>query len=470
MHETLADKTPGIQLFDTYARRVRRFEPLQPGKVGIYCCGPTVYNFAHIGNLRTYLFEDILCRVLKRNGYDINQVMNITDVGHLTSDADSGEDKMEVGSRRSGMTAWEMADFYTRAFQTDLKRLNITSPNIWCRATDHIKEQIEFIQDLEYKGYTYKTADGIYFDSQRLNSYGHLARLNIKGLVAGARIDSDRRHVTDFALWKLSKPEDHRQMEWESPWGSGFPGWHIECSAMSAKYLGDYFDIHCGGEDHIPIHHTNEIAQTEASRGTRLANFWMHGYFLRLDNTRMSKSGGAFLRLESLLEKGIDPMVYRFFCLTAHYRTQMSFSWESLASSGIALERLYQAAYSWGAPGQVLQAFETRFMGCVNDDLNMPQALAVTWDMVKSDAPDADKKATLLAFDAIFGLNIQDWRPKPMDVPARIIALAERRQQARIDKNWQQSDALREEALAAGYVIEDTPTGPRVKPLEEEAN
>ncbi|MEJ6515447.1 MAG: cysteine--tRNA ligase, partial [Pseudomonadales bacterium] len=322
-----------LQLFDTYERRIRPFEPLTPGKVGLYCCGPTVYNFAHIGNLRTYVFEDILFRVLRQNGYEVDFVMNITDVGHLTSDADSGEDKMELGSKRTGMSAWEMADFYTEAFKTDLDRLNILGPNTWCRATDHIKEQIAFIEDLELKGFTYKTSDGIYFNSQKLNNYGYLARLDIEGLMAGARVDSERQHVTDFALWKFSPEGEKRQMEWESPWGIGFPGWHIECSAMSAKYLGDYFDIHCGGEDHIPIHHTNEIAQTEASRGTRLANFWMHGYFLQLDNNKMSKSTGEFLRLETLLEQGIDPMVYRYFCLTAHYRTQMSFSWDSLASN-----------------------------------------------------------------------------------------------------------------------------------------
>ncbi len=459
MTETMSE----LQLFDTYERKVRKFEPLNPGKVGMYCCGPTVYNFAHIGNLRTYVFEDILYRVLKKNGYAVDFVMNITDVGHLTSDADTGEDKMEVGSKRSGMTAWEMADYYTDAFKIDLARLAINEPDIWCRATDHIKEQIEFIGDLESKGFTYRTSDGIYFNSRKLNNYGYLARLDTNGLMAGARVDSERQHVTDFALWKFSPENEQRQMEWESPWGTGFPGWHIECSAMSARYLGDFFDIHCGGEDHIPIHHTNEIAQTEASRGTRLANFWMHGYFLQLDNAKMSKSSGEFLRLDSLIEEGVDPLVYRFFCLSAHYRTQMSFSWDSLRASQVALDRLYRAAYSWGEPSAILPEYQQRFMNCVNEDLNLPRALAVTWDLVRADADPAAKKATLLSFDEVLGLGIENWQPEKVEIPSVILEIAQKRETARREQDWQRADELRDEALSAGYVIEDTKEGPRVK-------
>ncbi|MBV1877380.1 MAG: cysteine--tRNA ligase [Pseudomonadales bacterium] len=451
-----------LYLFDTYERQVRQFQPLEAGKVGLYCCGPTVYNYAHIGNLRTYIFEDLLYRALKMNGYEVNFVMNITDVGHLTSDADSGEDKMEVGSKRTGMTAWQMADFYTQAFQKDLKRLNINFPDTWCRATDHIKEQIEFIEDLEKKGFTYQTSDGIYFDSRKLSSYGQLARLDIEGLMAGARVDNERQHVTDFALWKFSPADEQRQMEWPSPWGTGFPGWHIECSAMSAKYLGDYFDIHCGGEDHIPIHHTNEIAQTEASRGTRLANFWMHGYFLQLDNAKMSKSA-VFLTLDRLIEKGIDPGVYRYFCLTAHYRTQMSFTWSSLEANGVALKRLYQAAYDWGAPGTLLDEYMARFNACINDDLNLPRALAVTWDLIRSNEEPSAKKATILAFDQIFGLDIANYQPQVVEIPADIQKLAEARAVARKEKNWPLSDELRDTALAAGYIIEDTREGWQIK-------
>jgi len=259
-----------LKFFDTYDRRVREFIPIEQNKVKMYACGPTVYDYAHIGNLRTYLFEDILKRTLLLNGYDVEHVINITDVGHLVSDGDEGEDKMELGSKKSGMDAWELAKFFTDAFQVDLRKLNILPPDIWCRATDHIAEQIDFVKELEAKGFTYKLTDGIYFDSKKLENYGHLARLDIGGLQEGARVEKgERRFLTDFALWKFSPEGETRQMEWESPWGNGFPGWHIECSAMSAKFLGDYFDIHCGGEDHIPVHHTNEIAQTEAARGTK---------------------------------------------------------------------------------------------------------------------------------------------------------------------------------------------------------
>ena len=449
-----------LKLFDTYERKVRDFEPLSAGKVGIYACGPTVYDFAHIGNLRTYLFEDLLKRVLQANGFEVNHVVNITDVGHLTSDADTGEDKMEVGSLRTGLSAWELADFYTKAFQRDLKRLNIITPNLWCKATDHIAEQIDFISDLEKKGFTYRTSDGVYFDSTRLDNYGHLARLDIEGLRAGARVDQgERRSVTDFALWKFSPENEERQMEWNSPWGKGFPGWHIECSAMSAKYLGDFFDIHCGGEDHIPIHHTNEIAQTEASRGTRLANFWMHGYFLRIDNAKMAKSSGEFLTLDLLSERGFSPMDYRYLCHTAHYRTQMTFSWQSLESARAALNRLYETVWSWGESGEVSTAYLKRFNNCLNDDLNMPKALAVVWEMIRSHEADASKKATILACDEVMGLDIDAWRPEEIVVPDSVQTLVQEREQARSDKNWGKADELRDEILSLGFVLEDTREG-----------
>lgn len=452
-----------LKLFDTYEREVREFVPLDEGVVGMYACGPTVYNFAHIGNLRTYLFEDILKRALTANNLKVNHVVNITDVGHLVSDADTGEDKMEVGSKRTGMTAWELAAFYTGAFEKDLERLNILPPDIWCKATDHIEEQITFVQDLEDKGFTYRTSDGIYFDSRKLESYGQLARLDIEGLQAGARVElGERRHVTDFALWKFSPEDEQRQMEWDSPWGRGFPGWHIECSAMSARYLGDFFDIHCGGEDHITIHHTNEIAQTEASKGTRLANFWMHGYFLQIENAKMAKSAGEFLTLDLLIEKGFAPLDYRYFCLTAHYRSQMSFSWKSLEAAKATLNRLYEAAWSWGEPGEASPGYLERFYDCVNDDLGMPRALAVAWALVRSDEADAVKKATLLAFDEILGLEIAAWEPDAVEVPDEVAALVAERDRARADKDWGRADELRDEILALGYVLEDTREGAKV--------
>ena len=341
-----------IQFFDTYTRTTREFQPLQPPEVGLYTCGPTVYDYAHIGNLRTYIFEDILRRTLEFNGYRVKHVMNITDVGHLVSDADSGEDKMEKGSRRTGKSAWEIAEFYTQAFRQDLKHLNIQEPVIWCKATDHIAEQINLIRCIEEKGYTYRTSDGIYFDTSKLPSYGYLGRLDIEGLQAGQRIDmGEKRNPTDFALWKFSPTDQQRQMEWESLWGKGFPGWHIECSAMSEKYLGSYFDIHCGGEDHITVHHSNEIAQTEACYGTRLANFWLHGYFLQLDDAKMSKSAGEFLRVQLLIDKGYDPLAYRFFCFSASYRAKLNFNWEGLDGAAKALDRLRNAFFELGPGG-----------------------------------------------------------------------------------------------------------------------
>jgi cysteinyl-tRNA synthetase len=454
-----------IHLYDTYTRSLREFTPLNPPEVGLYTCGPTVYDFAHIGNLRTYLFEDILRRTLEFNGFRVKHVMNITDVGHLVSDADTGEDKMEKGSRRMGKTAWELAEIYTEEFKKDLGHLNIIEPVIWCRATDHIPEQIDFIRCIEKKGFTYRTTDGIYFDTTRLPDYGTLGRLDIEGLQAGARIEmGEKRSPTDFALWKFSPAGQQRQMEWPSPWGVGFPGWHIECSAMSAKYLGSFFDIHCGGEDHITVHHTNEIAQTEACYGTRLANFWMHGYFLQIgEDQKMSKSGGRFLRVQTLLDQGYDPLAYRLFCLNAHYRAKLNFTWEGLDASAKALDRLRAAAYEWGKAGNSDADFMERFAEPVNDDLNMPRAMAVAWELVKSDLPTPDKKATLLEFDRVLGLRLAGWQPPEAAVPAEIMELVEQRQRARREKRWQDADALRARIDAAGYALEDTPQGPRVK-------
>jgi cysteinyl-tRNA synthetase len=453
-----------LRLFDTYSREVRDFEPLGPAEVRIYACGPTVYDYAHIGNLRTYIFEDILRRVLEFNGYRVKHVMNITDVGHLVSDADTGEDKMELGARRAGKSAWEIADYYTNAFKEDLKRLDILEPTIWCKATDHIPEQIEMIRCIEAKGFTYRTSDGIYFDTSHLADYGHLARLDTSGLRAGARVDKgEKRNPTDFALWKFSPPDPKRQMEWDSPWGIGFPGWHIECSAMSAKYLGTFFDIHCGGEDHIPVHHTNEIAQTEACNGTRLANFWLHGHFLLLEETKMAKSAGGFLRMQTLIDQGYDPLAYRYFCLGAHYRSKLSFTWEALAAARTAVHRLRTAVHDWGEPEKVDLGYVNRFKEQVDEDLNMPRALAVVWELVKDDLPPSTKKATLLQFDRVLGLHLADWQPKEAVIPSEIMAIVEEREKARREKRWKDADGLREQVRRAGYEIEDTAKGPKIK-------
>ena len=456
-----------LRLYDTYSRTLRDFVPLTDGKVGLYTCGPTVYDYAHIGNLRTYLFEDILRRVLEFNHYHVRHVMNITDVGHLVSDGDEGEDKMEKGARRTGMSAWEIAAFYTTAFQADLARLNILEPTIWCRATDYIPEQIETIQCIEANGFAYRTSDGIYFDTAKLNDYGYLARLKVEGLQAGARVEvGEKRSLTDFALWKFSPRGQTRQMEWDSPWGVGFPGWHIECSAMSAKFLGPFFDIHCGGEDHIPVHHTNEIAQTQACHGTQLANFWLHGYFLQLDDAKMAKSAGDFLRLQTLIDRGYDPIVYRFFCLSGHYRAKLNFTWESIDGAATALGRLRTAMHGWGEANGIDGGFVAQFTAQVNDDLNMPRALAVLWELVRSDLPAGVKKGTLLHFDRVLGLGLAEWQPAVTVVPDAILALVDARQTARKEKRWQDADRLRDEIQQAGYELEDTAQGARVRPRQ----
>ena len=461
-----------LKLYDTYRRRLCAFEPLREGEAGIYACGPTVYDYAHIGNLRTYIFEDVLRRALEFGGYRVRHVINITDVGHLTSDADSGEDKVEAGARRVGKTAWEIADKYTRAFQHDFETLNILPPTIWCRATEHIAEQIADIAEIEKRGFTYITADGVYFDTAKLDDYGHLARLDREGLDAGARVDiGEKKHPTDFALWKFSGDEK-RQMEWDSPWGRGFPGWHIECSAMAVKYLGAKFDIHCGGKDHIPVHHCNEIAQAQACHGTTLANFWLHGYFLEVEQAKMSKSGGDFLRLQSLIDLGCDPLAYRYLCLTAHYRSDLKFTWESLEAAAIALERLRAHVYEWGQAndannandvGKADDATVAEFAAQIGRDLNTASGLAVLWGMAKTELPAAVKKATLLQADRILGLDLANWQPAKLEIPDEVAALLEQRNAARENRDWTQADKLRDAIGAHGFEVDDRAGGSTVR-------
>jgi cysteinyl-tRNA synthetase len=453
-----------LKLYDNYTRSLRSFEALKAGAVGLYTCGPTVYDYQHIGNFRTFLFEDLLRRVLEWNGYKVALVMNITDVGHLTSDADTGEDKMEKGARRTGKTAWEIAKLYTDAFLEDMSALNIEDPTMLCRATDHIREQIEFIADIEKNGFTYLTSDGIYFDTSRQPDYGYLARLDKAGLEAGKRVEiGEKRHATDFALWKFSPPGEKRQMEWESPWGTGFPGWHIECSAMAQKYLGDFFDIHCGGEDHIPVHHTNEIAQTEARVGTRLANFWMHGYFLLANDAKMAKSAGEFLRLKSLTDRGYDPLAYRYLCLTAHYRSQLNFTFDALDAAATALDRMRNGFQALPTAGAADPRYVERFTAEINDDLNLPRALALAWEVLRGELPPAARKATLALFDRVFGLGLETWQPKQETIPEVVRALAAARAAARAAREWVEADRLRLELHAAGWEMEDRPEGYALK-------
>ena len=457
-----------LVLYDNYTRSLREFAPLDAaGPVRLYTCGPTVYDYQHIGNFRTFLFEDGLKRVLRWNGYRVLHVMNITDVGHLTSDADTGEDKMEKGARRTGQSAWEIAALYTQAFVDDMRALAIESPDVMPRATDHIAEQIEFVAELERRGYTYRTGDGVYFDTSKQPDYGYLARLDRAGLEAGHRVElGDKRSATDFALWKFSPPGGRRQMEWASPWGKGFPGWHIECSAMAQQYLGDWFDIHCGGEDHIAVHHTNEIAQTEARCGTRLANFWMHGYFLLQNDAKMAKSAGVFLRVGALVDRGVDPLAFRYLCLTGHYRSQLNFTWEALDAAATGLARLrsgfHALAAAHGTPAD--RAALDRFTEVINDDLNLPRGLAVAWEVLRGDLDDAVKRATLARFDDVLGLGLAAWRPAEVAIPPAIEALALERAAARRAKQWAESDRIRDALREAGWEIEDRPDSYTLKP------
>ncbi len=445
-----------LTLYDNYARELRPFEPLAPGgEVGLYTCGPTVYDDQHIGNYRTFLFEDWLKRALAWNGFRVRHVMNVTDVGHLTSDADTGEDKMEKGARRTGRTAWEIAALYTARFVAELATLNIDPPAVLCKATDHIAEQIDFIADLERNGYTYVTGDGVYFDTSRQPDYGYLARLDKSGLDAGRRVEvGEKRNATDFALWKRSPPGQQRQMEWDSPWGRGFPGWHIECSAMAQKYLGDFFDIHCGGEDHIPVHHTNEIAQTEARVGTRLANYWMHAYFLLSNDAKMAKSAGEFLRLPALVERGYDPLAFRYLCLTGHYRSQLNFTFDALDAAATGLARMRQSLHALPAtPASPAPDLVERFTDALNDDLNLPRALAVAWEALRSERAGPVRRATLESFDAVLGLRLAEWQPDELDVPAPVVALAEARAAARAAREFPASHPVRAARHDAGWVM-----------------
>ena len=462
-----------LNLYNTLTRKKEVFKPLKKKKVGLYTCGPTVYLYAHIGNLRTYIFEDILKRVLQYNGYLVKHVMNITDVGHLTSDADTGEDKMEKGAKRDKKTVWQIAQFYTKEFKKDLKLLNILSPNIWIKATDTIKDQIDLIRILEKKGFAYKISDGIYFDTSKLKSYGKLAGKKKRKLRPGARIQivKGKKNPTDFALWKLTPPGVKRQMEWNSPWGRGFPGWHTECVVMSIKELGIPFDIHCGGIDHITIHHPNEIAHTEAAYKKPLAKFWMHGEFLVLKEGRMGKSKGNIVILDNLAKKGFNPLAYRYLCLNAHYRAKLTFSWKSLKSAEQSLSNLYQKVREIRTGQKTLGkssnigSYKKKFLTAINNDLNTPKALALMWKVVKSNKLSGKEKYSLLLdFDTVFGLNLA--KIKKPRIPKEIRSLVKIREDYRKKNNWKKADQTRKKMEVLGYLIEDTKEGSKVRKIK----
>lgn len=445
-----------LTLYNTLTRQREQFVPRNPTEVGLYTCGPTVYHFAHIGNLRTYIFEDVLRRVLQADGYPLKHVMNITDVGHLTDDADAGEDKMEKGARREGKTAWEVAEFYTNAFIRDMAALNILPAHIVCKATDHIPEQIAQVHALTDKGLTYETNDGIYFDTTKLPDYGKLALLNKQDLQAGARVDmSEKKNEHDFALWKFSPAGEKRQMEWEAFGRMGFPGWHIECSAMSMKYLGNQFDIHCGGIDHIPVHHTNEIAQAEGITGQiPWVKYWLHGEHLQIAGDKMAKSGDNFITLQTVTDHDLSPLAYRYFILQAHYRKQLQFNWDALRAAETGLKNLRKEIQKLPATGGSDNAgMQTEFMAAVNDDLNTAQAVATLWNAVKAKTID---QALVAKFDEVLGLDLlKTEATEAVVIPPEVQTLLDERAAARANKDWAASDRLRNMIITAGFNIED---------------
>ena len=452
-----------LRLYNSLTRSKEDFSPAAPPKVSLYTCGPTVYNYQHVGNYRTYVFEDLLVRSLALLGYRPLRVMNITDVGHLTSQGDEGEDKMEVGAAREGKSAWDIAKFYTEAFLSDCAELNLLPADVLCKATDHIPEQIDLIRKLEAKGFVYKTADGLYFDTAKLPDYGKLmTKEHLEGLKSGARVEAnpEKRHLTDFALWKFSPAGATRQMEWESPWGKGFPGWHIECSAMAMRFLGETLDIHCGGIDHVPVHHTNEIAQSEGATGKPFAKFWMHGEFLLMNNAKMAKSAGGFVKLSDLKERGFSPLDYKYHCLTAHYRKQLDFTWESLEGSKTARRRLKESAAALAAEAAKPNCaeFSARFKEALSDDLNAPSALAVVWDALKSDLPGGAKRAFLEEADSVLGLDLFKAEAVAA-VPGNVLALVARRTEAKSRKDFSEADRIRKEIESLGYQVLDGKDG-----------
>ena len=450
-----------LRLYKSLSDKKEKFKPLNSGKVGMYCCGPTVYWYQHLGNMRIYVLEDVLKRIFLYLGYKVDHIVNITDVGHLTSDADTGEDKLEKAAKRERKTVWEIADFYTSAFMEDIKALNILMPSLWAKATDHIKDQIKWIRRIEKAGYAYLIeGEGLFFDTNKYKPYGKLIPPKqlekAKPRVIGIK---GKRNYRDFALWKLSRPDENRQMEWDSPWGVGYPGWHIECSVMSTKYLGEQFDVHCGGIEHRFIHHPNEIAQTECVTGkVPWVSYWWHGQWLQLGGRKVAKSSGDAIRVRSLAEHGLDPMDYRYFLLGTHYRKPQEFSWDLVKSARFARMRLLQNLRRYPSGGSVYGKYKGLFLDAICDDMNIPASLAVIWDLLgDSKVEDADKLATILDFDSVLGLNLREsWSIRP---PAEVLKLLSKRNSARNEKDWDAADELRKKIEKLGWIVEDTQDG-----------
>ena len=453
-----------IYFYNTLTRQKEKFKPIDENEVRIYSCGPTVYKDATIGNMRTNIMQDILRRVLRYNGYKLKHAMNITDVGHLVSDGDEGEDKMLKSAREEHKTPLEIAEHYTKLFFDDLKALNIETPEIICKATDHIPEMLKYVEKLVENGYAYETSTAIYFDISKLDKYPILSNINLDDQKAGARVDVDteKRNPYDFALW-IKAPENHL-MKWDSPWGPSYPGWHIECSAMGQKYLGEQFDIHTGGIDLIPTHHENEIAQSKGACGKIPANYWIHGEYLLINNGKMSKSLGNVYLIKDIIERGYDALVYKLFSYSCHYRNKLNFTWDGIDAASKSLERLkngYQAHKNGNddVEDNKIEELERRFHEAINDDLNMPLAMGVVWETVRYDKKSPKIAQLLLKFDTVLGLKIDEEQKQEIQIPKEILDLVEKRKQARQEKNWEEADRLRDLIKENGYEVKDTKEG-----------
>lgn len=465
-----------LTFYNTLTRKKEEFHSIDEKRVRMYSCGPTVYSYAHIGNFRTYIFMDTLRRVLKYNGYELKHVMNITDVGHLESDADEGEDKMEKAARKEKKDPYEIANFYTKIFLKDMEKLNIDKPEIITKATENISQMIDYVKEIIKNGYAYETSKGIYFDISKLDKYPVLSNRKLDDQIAGARVDVDpeKKNPYDFALW-IKAPENHI-MKWESPWGLSYPGWHLECSTMGRRFLGEEFDIHTGGVDHIPTHHENEIAQSKGATGKIPAHVWMHCEYLQVDGGKMSKSLGNTYTISQLQEKGISPLAFKLFCFTAHYRNKLNFTFEGAYGAQKALERLYDS-YIKNANGvddvdeDIIKEYEERFLAYINDDMNMPGAMSVVWEIARNVKKSIKFADLLLKFDKVLGLDMKNAEnyllefkhEESEELPEEIKALVEERKQARAEKNWAKSDEIRDRIISLGYSIKDTKDGIIVK-------
>lgn len=456
-----------MKIYNSLSKQIEDFTPINPQEVGMYSCGMTVYDYAHIGHGRKYVTDDLLRRVLQYNGYKVKFIQNVTDVGHLTSDGDEGDDKLEKGALKQGKTVWEVADFFTKHFYQSMDRLNILKPDVITKATEHINEQVKLVSVLMEKGFAYDTEEAVYFDISKFEKYGQLfgQKLEDKQVAVREEVKSDinKKHPADFALWfkRVGRFKDHA-MHWESPWGDGFPGWHVECSAMSMKYLGEQFDIHTGGEDHKPIHHPNEIAQSECATGkSPFVNYWVHTSFLTVDGTKMSKSLGNFYTVEDVEKRGFSPFSLRYLYLTAHYRKNLNFTWESLESAQKALDKLKSNILFLKQNNSRTQLSEEKqekinkysqeFKESINNDLNMPQALAVVWEVVKSNIPSTDKLDLLYDFDEVLGFGLRS-----IEVQNNLQELLEKRNELRKAGNFEEADKIRDQIVKMGYEVRDS--------------